>query len=87
MNKVKFSILIPAYKAAYLKECIDSILSQSYPNFELVIVNDDSPENLDAIVKKNKDKRIRYYVNDSNVGALNVVDNWNKCLGLAIGDM
>lgn len=36
----KFSILIPAYKAQYLAECIDSILAQTYSNFELVIVND-----------------------------------------------
>lgn len=86
MNKVKFSILIPAYKAAYLKECIDSILSQSYPNFELVIVNDHSPENLTDIIKAYEDDRILYHINDKNIGALNVVDNWNKCLGLAVGD-
>ena len=86
MNKIKFSILIPAYKAAYLQECIDSILGQTYKNLELIIVNDASPENVDSIVKKHDDSRIRYYVNDKNIGALNVVDNWNKCLELAVGD-
>lgn len=83
---MKFSITIPAYKAKFLKECIDSILAQSYKDFELIIVNDASPENLDSIVKQYSDSRIRYYVNEKNCGAINVVDNWNKCLQYAKGD-
>lgn len=83
---MKFTIAIPAYKAKFLKECIDSILSQTYKDFELIIVNDASPENLDSIVKQYSDSRIRYYVNEKNCGAINVVDNWNKCLSYATGD-
>lgn len=83
---MKFSITIPAYKAKYLNECIDSILAQTYKDFELVIVNDASPEDLDSIVNHYDDSRIRYYVNEKNCGAINVVDNWNKCLGYAYGD-
>ena len=81
-----FSITIPAYKKKYLKEAIDSCLAQSYKDFELVIVNDHSPEDLDSIVKSYNDSRIRYYVNEKNCGAINVVDNWNKCLEYAKGD-
>lgn len=81
-----FSITIPAYKKKYLKEAIDSCLAQSYKDFELVIVNDHSPEDLDSIVKSYNDSRIRYYVNKKNCGAINVVDNWNKCLEYAKGD-
>ncbi|MBQ8672678.1 MAG: glycosyltransferase, partial [Bacteroides sp.] len=47
---MKFSITIPAYKRTYLQECIDSILAQTYTDFELIIVNDASPEDLDSIV-------------------------------------
>lgn len=83
---MKFSILIPAYKAKYLKECIDSILSQTYPKFELIIVNDASPEDLDSIVNSYSDHRIHYFKNEKNCGAVNVVDNWNKCLSYASGD-
>lgn len=83
---MKFSITIPAYKAKFLKECIESILAQTYKNFELIIVNDASPEDLTSIVKSFDDPRIRYYINETNCGALNVVDNWNKCLSYAIGD-
>ena len=50
LSKIRFSIAIPAYKSYYLKECIDSILVQSYEDFELIIVNDASPEDLDSIV-------------------------------------
>lgn len=37
---MKFSVTIPAYKARFLKECIESILAQTYKDFELIIVND-----------------------------------------------
>lgn len=83
---IKFSIAIPAYKALYLKECIDSILAQSYTNYEVIILNDASPEDIDSIVNSYDNSRIRYYKNDYNVGAINVVDNWNKCLEYANGD-
>ena len=83
---MKFSVGIPAYKGKYLKECVESILSQVYADFELIIVNDASPENLDKIICGFTDKRIRYYKNERNFGAVNVVDNWNKCLSYAVGE-
>lgn len=85
-SKVKFSITIPAYKHFYLKEAIDSCLSQTYQDFELVIVNDASPYDLDNIVNGYLDSRIKYYKNEKNCGAVNVVDNWNKCLEYAKGE-
>lgn len=81
-----FSVTIPAYKKQYLKECIDSILAQTYTDFELIIVNDASPEDLDSIVNCYSDDRLRYYKNGKNCGAINVVDNWNKCLEYSKGD-
>lgn len=81
-----FSVLIPAYKKKFLKECIDSILNQTFQDFEVIIVNDASPEGLDSIVNLYCDSRIRYYKNEVNCGAFNVVDNWNKCLGYSQGD-
>jgi glycosyltransferase involved in cell wall biosynthesis len=83
---MKYSIGIPAFKATYLKECIDSILSQKFTDFELIIVNDASPENLDEIVDSYSDNRIRYFKNQKNFGAEHVVDNWNKCLSYAKGE-
>lgn len=87
MNKnILFSILIPAYKKQFLKDCIESVLSQTYDNFELIIVDDASPQDLFSVVSLYNDSRIRYYRNDVGFGALNVVGNWNKCLEYATGD-
>lgn len=83
---MKFSILIPAYKDKYLYECIESILSQTYKDFEVIIVDDASPYNLFEIVDSFKDNRIKYYRNEKNCGAINVVDNWNICLDYAKGE-
>lgn len=81
-----FSILLPTYKKRYLKECIDSVLLQSYPYWELIIVNDASPEDIDAIVHAYSDPRIRYYTNAQNFGAKRIVEQWNHCLRLAKGE-
>lgn len=85
-NDIKFSVTIPAFKDKYLKETIDSVLAQTYQNYEIVIVNDASPFDLDSIVKQYSDQRIRYFKNEKNCGAKNVVDNWNICLSHATGN-
>lgn len=83
---MKVSIAMPAYKAKYLKKAIESILNQSYKDFELIIVNDESPEDLSIIVNEFKDERIKYYVNPKNLGKINLVDNWNLCLSYSCGE-
>lgn len=83
---MKFSITIPAYKQKYLYEAIESCLAQTYKDFELIIVDDASPEDLKSVVERFQDSRIRYYRNEKNCGALNVVDNWTICLGYTKGD-
>ena len=45
-----FSIIVPVYKVeAYLEECVDSILSQNEPGFELILVDDGSPDRCPVI--------------------------------------
>lgn len=83
---MKFSITIPTYKKKYLAEAIESVLSQTYSDFELIIVNDASPENIDSIISQYNDTRIKYFKNKYNCGAINVVDNWNICLEHASGE-
>lgn len=85
-KKILFSILVPAYKVEYLKECIDSVLSQTYSYFELIIVDDASPFDISSIVSLYNDSRIQYHRNEVGFGALNVIGNWNKCLSYATGD-
>ena len=58
----KVSIIVPVYKAeAYLQQCVDSILSQTFPDFEVFLVNDGSPDNCGRMCEeyKEKDSRIR----------------------------
>lgn len=84
---MRFSITIPAYKGRFLSEAIHSVLRQTYTDWELIIVDDCSPENLKAIVEPFlKDTRIRFYRNEKNCGAEKVVDNWNICLSYCTGD-
>lgn len=83
---MKFSVTIPAYKAKFLYEAIDSVLKQTYDDFELIIVDDCSPEDLKSIVDKFSDSRIQYYRNEKNCGAVDVVDNWNICLSYCTGE-
>ena len=80
------SFVLPAYKAQFLKEAIASILSQTYQNFELVIVDDASPEDLESIVSEFNDIRVRYYRNEQNIGGTDLVKQWNHCLTFATGD-
>lgn len=83
----KYSITIPAYKAEFLRDAVKSIVEQDYKNWELIIVDDCSPEDLFSVVKEFlNDPRIHYSRNAKNCGARNVVDNWNKCLSLCTGD-
>ena len=85
-NNTLFTIAIPAYKSKFLGEAIKSCLSQTYSNFELLIVDDASPEVLKSVVDRFHDDRIRFYRNEKNCGAVDVVDNWNICLSYAKGD-
>lgn len=86
-NTILFSIAIPTYKGTYLKEALYSLLRQTYQKFEVIIVDDFSPEDIRSIVIPFlQDKRFSYYRNDKNIGAENVVDNWNKCLHHCKGD-
>lgn len=80
-----YSFVLPAYKARFFREAVDSILAQTYRNFELIIVNDASPEDLDSIVMSYDDPRIKYYVNKENIGGKDLVGQWNYAVSLACG--
>lgn len=84
--KPLISIIIPAYKDLYLAECMDSIISQGYDNWQLVIVNDNSPHDIDSVVGRYDDPRIFYSKRQTGYGSERLVDNWNDCLAKVSGD-
>lgn len=80
------SVAIPAYKKEFLESCIQSVLNQTFGDFELIIVDDCSPHKLGGIVDKFSDSRIKFYRNEKNLGAEDPSMNWNICLKHAHGD-
>lgn len=80
----KVSVIIPLYnKAAYVKEAIDSILAQTFCDFEIIIVDDASSDGGAEIVKTINDSRIRFYQNTENLGTAATA---NKLIRLSRGE-
>lgn len=78
------SICIPAYKHVnYLKRLLDSILSQTYKDFE-IIITDDSPDDSVEILSKEytSNNNIHYYKNEKPLGT---PENWNEAIRKATG--
>lgn len=83
--KTTFSVIVPIYNVEqYLKKCIESILKQTYENFELILVDDGSPDNCPAICDEyaKNDSRIRV-VHKKNQG---LVAARNTGVELATGE-
>lgn len=79
----RVSVCIPTYLGeAYIGEAINSVLAQDYSDFELLIINDCSPDRTKAVVAGYQDRRIRYLENPTNLGP---EGNWNRCLEEARG--
>lgn len=89
-HPVKFSILVPAYKTdgQFLREMIESVLYQTYANFELIIADagraeDLRQENVETITRSYQDERIVYLPLSENAG---ISENTNAALAAATGD-
>jgi glycosyltransferase involved in cell wall biosynthesis len=64
---VKVSVIVPTYNRAHLvTETIDSILSQTFRDFELIIVDNESVDNTEEVIKSYRDERIRYFKHQNN---------------------
>src|SRR5215212_7675082 len=75
------SVLMPVYNAEkFLREAIDSILSQSFTDFEFIIINDGSTDSSCDIIRSYEDKRIVFVENEKNLG---ITATLNKGIKLA----
>lgn len=64
------SVIMPSWNTGkFIAESIQSVIDQTYENWELIIVDDCSTDNTDEVVAKFTDKRIRYFKNEKNSGA------------------
>ena len=85
-NNPPISVLMPAYNAEeYIAEAIESILNQTFKDYEFIIVDDCSTDNTWQIIKKyiKKDSRIKAHKNEKNLG---IAGNRNKLISMAKGD-
>lgn len=81
----KVSVLMPVYNTeeVFLREAIESILSQTFKDFEFLIINDGSTNNAEEIILSYKDERIKYIKNEFNIGLIKTL---NKGLELVQGE-
>lgn len=77
------SIILPIYNGSqYLRQSIDSIIAQTYTNYELIIVNDGSTDNSASIVHSFSDPRVRYYEQENKGLAATL----NRCISISKGN-
>lgn len=84
-GRVRVSIVVPAYKSEKtIDACIRSVIAQTYTNWEMIVIDDASPDRTSEIVKSfaEKDSRLTLVRNDPNLG---VCESRNKGLALAQG--
>lgn len=89
INVKKVSVVVPNYNYEnYIEERIDSILMQTYPIHEFIILDDCSTDNsvnkIEEIIKKHPDVNIKFVKNKKNSGS--VFSQWQKAFSLSTGD-
>jgi glycosyltransferase involved in cell wall biosynthesis len=86
MDQPFISICVPVYNGeTYLRECLDSCISQDYFNYEVLVCDDGSSDGSVDFIKafQSKYPALRFYQNKNNLG---LVGNWNRCIELAKGE-
>lgn len=74
---MKYSIIVPVYNVEkYIDKCLNSILNQTYENFEVIIVNDGTPDNSQKIIDKYAEKDMRFKAFIKKNGGLSDARNY-----------
>ena len=80
----KVSFVVPCFRLAHLLgDCLGSILSQTFTDLEVIVMDDCSPDDTAAVARSFGDPRVRYVRNEVNLGHLR---NYNKGIELARGE-
>ncbi len=87
MDKILVSIITPTYNhEEYIEKCIESVLAQSYENWEQIIVDDGSNDNTRRLILGYNDKRIKY-IRQENKGIWRLNETYNKALKHSNGEI
>ena len=77
------SICIPTYNSEkYIKECLESVVNQSYKNIEIIISDNNSTDNTLEVIKNLKISNLKIHKNQTNIG---MVENFNTAASMATG--
>lgn len=80
----RLAIVIPAYKSRFLKATLDSIAKQSCKDFVVYIGDDNSPQNLEAIVGRYRNEfPLVYHRFEENMGRNDLPGHWERCIALS----
>ena len=83
-NSKTVSVAIPTYnRSSYLSESIQSVLSQTWQDFNIIVIDNASVDDTSEVVSQFEDSRISYYKNQFNIG---IIGNWNKAINLCESD-
>src|ERR1700690_1726677 len=81
------SVVTPTYNhERFIGPCIESLLGQSYPDWEQIIIDDGSTDDTGKIVSTYRDSRIRYH-SQANQGPFELAKTYNRALALARGEL
>lgn len=81
------SVITPTYNhEKYIGQCIESVLEQTFTNWEMIIIDDGSTDNTQKIISKYRDARIKY-IHQKNIGPYRLGETYNKALSLCKGDL
>lgn len=85
-SKQMISIITPTYNHnSFIGECIESVLAQTHTDWEMIIIDDGSTDGTGEIVKRYKDKRIKY-IRQDNMGVDRLAETYNRALSEAKGE-
>jgi glycosyltransferase involved in cell wall biosynthesis len=80
------SIITPTYaRERFIRDCIQSVLNQTVSEWEMIILDDGSPDETEKVVRGFADDRIRY-LRQEHVGPFRMAETYNRCLDVATGE-
>lgn len=86
LNKPKVSIITPTFNhERFIAECIDSVINQTFNDWEMIIIDDGSTDSTPDIISDYDDDRI-IYIRQENEGPYKLGEIYNKALSLSNGD-